>query len=186
MPFATCSTRSTTTKRVPVREGSQSKRRLRRHLRFDAGTDSSCTVRWDAAGHRLRCQATSRRRRTTTNRIGGLGSTTDTRSCAWERVSLGRPRREWRGPLCMGLRTEFYDLGGRNGRDDGRRGGRLASARRRRPICALMAVTDSSCTVRWDAAAGATDYDVNYKPAVGGKWTNEPHRGTGLSNTSTT
>ena len=45
------------------------------------------------------------------------------------------------------------------------------------------AVTDSSCTVRWDAAAGATDYDVNYKPAVGGRWTNEPHRGTGLSNT---
>ncbi|MDE2813956.1 MAG: fibronectin type III domain-containing protein, partial [Gemmatimonadota bacterium] len=45
------------------------------------------------------------------------------------------------------------------------------------------AVTDSSCTVRWAAVAGATDYDVNYKPAVGGKWTNEPHRGTGLSNT---
>ena len=45
------------------------------------------------------------------------------------------------------------------------------------------AVTDSSCTVRWDAAEGATDYDVNYKPAVGGKWTNEPHRGTGLYNT---
>ena len=45
------------------------------------------------------------------------------------------------------------------------------------------APTDSSCTVRWDAAAGATDYDVNYRPAVGGKWTNEPHRGIGLSNT---
>ena len=45
------------------------------------------------------------------------------------------------------------------------------------------AVTDSSCTVRWDAVEGATDYDVNYKPAVGGKWTNEPHRGTGLYNT---
>ena len=45
------------------------------------------------------------------------------------------------------------------------------------------APTDSSCTVRWDAAAGATDYDVNYKPAVGGRWTNEPHRGTGLYNT---
>ena len=45
------------------------------------------------------------------------------------------------------------------------------------------AVTDSSCTVRWDAAAGATDYDVNYKPAVGGRWTNEPHSGTGLYNT---
>lgn len=45
------------------------------------------------------------------------------------------------------------------------------------------AVPDSSCTVRWAAAAGATDYDVNYKPAVGGRWTNEPHRGTGLYNT---
>jgi len=45
------------------------------------------------------------------------------------------------------------------------------------------APTDSSCTVRWDASDGATDYDVNYKPAVGGRWTNEPHRGTGLSNT---
>ena len=45
------------------------------------------------------------------------------------------------------------------------------------------APTDSSCRVRWDAAEGATDYDVNYKPAVGGKWTNEPHRGTGLYNT---
>ena len=45
------------------------------------------------------------------------------------------------------------------------------------------APTDSSCTVRWDAAAGATDYDVNYKPAVGGQWTNEPHRGIRLYNT---
>ena len=45
------------------------------------------------------------------------------------------------------------------------------------------AVTDSSCRVRWDAAEGATDYDVNYKPAVGGKWTNEPHKGIRLYNT---
>ena len=45
------------------------------------------------------------------------------------------------------------------------------------------AVTDSSCRVRWDAAAGATDYDVNYKRAVGGKWTNEPHKGIRLYNT---
>ena len=45
------------------------------------------------------------------------------------------------------------------------------------------AVTDSSCTVCWDGVEGATDYDVNYKPAVGGEWTNEPHRGTGLCNT---
>ena len=45
------------------------------------------------------------------------------------------------------------------------------------------AVTDSSCTVRWDAAEGATDYDVNYKPASGGKWTNEPHKGVQLYTT---
>ena len=45
------------------------------------------------------------------------------------------------------------------------------------------AVTDSSCRVRWDAAAGATDYDVSYKRAVGGKWTNEPHTGIRLYNT---
>ena len=43
--------------------------------------------------------------------------------------------------------------------------------------------TDSSCTVRWDAVEGATDYDVNYKPASGGRWTNEPHRGASLYNT---
>ena len=45
------------------------------------------------------------------------------------------------------------------------------------------APTDSSCTVRWDASDGAADYDVNYKPAVWGKWTNEPHRGIRLYNT---
>ena len=45
------------------------------------------------------------------------------------------------------------------------------------------AVTDSSCRVRWDAAEGATDYDVNYKRAVGGRWTNEPHKGVRLYNT---
>ena len=45
------------------------------------------------------------------------------------------------------------------------------------------APTDSSCIVRWDASDGATDYDVSYKLAVGGRWTNVPHRGTGLYNT---
>ena len=35
----------------------------------------------------------------------------------------------------------------------------------------------------WDAVEGATDYDVNYKPAVGGRWTNQPHRGVRLHNT---
>ena len=45
------------------------------------------------------------------------------------------------------------------------------------------APTDSSCTVRWDASDGATDYDVNYKLASGGRWTNEPHTGDRLYNT---
>ena len=47
----------------------------------------------------------------------------------------------------------------------------------------VEALTDSSAQVRWDAVEGATDYDVNYKTAVGGTWTNEPHKGTGLYNT---
>ena len=47
----------------------------------------------------------------------------------------------------------------------------------------FSALTDSSCRVHWDAAEGATDYDVNYKRASGGKWTNEPHKGTRLYNT---
>ena len=45
-----------------------------------------------------------------------------------------------------------------------------------------FAPTDSSCTVRWDASAGATDYDVSYMPASGGQWTSVPHAGDGLYN----
>ena len=45
------------------------------------------------------------------------------------------------------------------------------------------ALTDSSARVRWDASDGATDYDVNYKKAQGGRWTNEPHTGIRLYNT---
>ena len=47
----------------------------------------------------------------------------------------------------------------------------------------VEAITDTSARVRWDAIEGATDYDVNYKKAVGGRWTNEPHKGTRLYNT---
>ena len=46
----------------------------------------------------------------------------------------------------------------------------------------FSALTDSSCRVRWDASERATDYDVNYKE-LGGKWTNEPHKGIRLYNT---
>ena len=44
-------------------------------------------------------------------------------------------------------------------------------------------ITARSARVAWDAADGATDYDVNYKRAVGGRWTNEPHKGVRLYNT---
>ena len=47
----------------------------------------------------------------------------------------------------------------------------------------VEAITDTSARVRWDAVEGATDYDVNYRTAVGGRWTNEPHKGTRLYNT---
>ena len=46
----------------------------------------------------------------------------------------------------------------------------------------IEALTDTSARVAWDAVDGATDYDVNYKKAQGGRWTNEPHRGTRLWN----
>ena len=41
----------------------------------------------------------------------------------------------------------------------------------------VEALTDSSARVAWDAVAGATDYDINYRIAQGGRWTNWPHRG---------
>ena len=41
----------------------------------------------------------------------------------------------------------------------------------------VEALTDSSARVAWDAVDGATDYDVNYRIAQGGRWTNWPHRG---------
>ena len=49
----------------------------------------------------------------------------------------------------------------------------------------VEAITDTSARVRWDAVEGATDYDVNYKKAQGGKWTNVPHKGIQLYNTLT-
>ena len=47
------------------------------------------------------------------------------------------------------------------------------------------AITDTSARFRWDAVAAATDYDINYKKAQGGRWTNWPHRGTELYSTLT-
>lgn len=47
----------------------------------------------------------------------------------------------------------------------------------------VEALSDTSARVHWDGSLGAEDYDVNYRPAIGGRWTNKPHRGTRLYNT---
>ena len=41
----------------------------------------------------------------------------------------------------------------------------------------VEALTDTTAKVAWDAVEGATDYDINYKKAQGGKWKNWPFRG---------
>ena len=41
----------------------------------------------------------------------------------------------------------------------------------------ISQLTNSSVRVEWDAVEMATDYDINYRTAVGGRWTNWPHRG---------
>ena len=41
-------------------------------------------------------------------------------------------------------------------------------------------ITDTSVQIAWDRSLGATDYDINYKKVLGGRWTNWPHRGTRL------
>ena len=46
----------------------------------------------------------------------------------------------------------------------------------------VEALTDTSARVAWDAAEGATDYDINYRPQ-GGRWTNWPHRASPLYST---
>ncbi len=42
----------------------------------------------------------------------------------------------------------------------------------------IEALTATSVRFRWDPVAGATDYDINYKRAVNGRWTIIPHPGT--------
>ena len=156
------------------------------NLRFDAPTDSSCTVRWDAAEGATdydvnykpavggRWTNEPHRGIRLYNTIHDLEPGTEYRWAV--RAENGDGRSAWVfGPNFTTLEEETDETT----QDVGADGQAPAAPTNLR----FDAPTDSSCTVRWAAVEGATDYDVNYKPAVGGRWTNEPHRGTGLSNT---
>ena len=156
------------------------------NLRFDAVTDSSCTVRWaGAAGATdydvnykpaVGGQWTNEPHRGTglSNTIHDLEPGTEYRWAV--RAENGDGRSAWVfGPNFTTLEEETDEMT-QDVAADGQAPAAPTNLR-------FDAVTDSSCTVRWAGAAGATDYDVNYKLAVGGRWTNEPHRGTELYNT---
>ncbi len=156
------------------------------NLRFDAPTDSSCTVRWDAAAGATDYDVNYKpavggewtnephRGAGLYNTINDLEPDTEYRWAV--RAENGDGSSAWVfGPNFTTLVDETDETTEAEVAD----GQAPAAPTNLR----FEAVTDSSCTVRWAAAAGATDYDVNYKPAVGGRWTNEPHRGTGLYNT---
>ena len=156
------------------------------NLRFDAPTDSSCTVRWDAAAGATDYDvnykpAVGGKWTNEPHRGTGLSNTINDLKLGTEyrwavRAENGDGPSAWVfGPNFTTLADET-DETTEEEEADGQASAAPTNLR-------FDAPTDSSCTVRWDAAAGATDYDVNYKPAVGGEWTNEPHRGTGLSNT---
>ena len=156
------------------------------NLRFDAPTDSSCTVRWDAAAGATDYDVNYRpavggRWTNEPHRGTGLSNTIHDLEPGIEyrwavRAENGDGSSAWVfGPNFTTLEDETDETTAEEAAD-----GQAPPAPTN---LRFDAPTDSSCTVRWDAAAGATDYDVNYKPAVGGRWTNEPHRGTGLSNT---
>ena len=149
------------------------------NLRFDAPTDSSCTVRWDAAAGATdydvnykpavggRWTNAPHRGVGLYNTIHDLAPNTEYRWAV--RAENGDGASEWiHGPNFTTRPSE----------EDGLNDVSASPTNLR-----FDAPTDSSCTVRWDAVEGATDYDVNYKPAVGGRWTNAPHRGVRLYNT---
>ena len=149
------------------------------NLRFDAPTDSSCTVRWDASDGATdydvnykpavdgRWTNEPHRGIGLSNTIHDLQPNTEYRWAVRAENSDGAS--EWiHGPNFTTRPSE----------DDGLNGVPASPTNLR-----FDAPTDSSCTVRWDASDGATDYDINYKLASGGKWINEPHAGDGLYNT---
>ena len=149
------------------------------NLRFDAPTDSSCTVRWDASAgatdYDVSYKPTSGGRWTNEPHAGdGLYNTIrdlePNTAYHWAvRAENSDGASEWVfGPNFTTRPSEGDDSSDVPAAPTNLR---------------FDAPTDSSCTVRWDASAGATDYDVSYKPASGGRWTNEPHAGDGLYNT---
>ena len=156
------------------------------NLRFEAVTDSSCTVRWDAAEGATDYDvnykpAVGGKWTNEPHRGIGLYNTIHDLEPGTEyrwavRAENEDGRSEWVfGPNFTTVEEETDETTEEEAAD-----GQAPPAPTN---LRFDAPTDSSCTVRWDAAEGATDYDVNYKPAVGGRWTNEPHRGTGLYNT---
>ena len=148
------------------------------NLRFDAPTDSSCTVLWDASDGATDYDvnykpAVGGRWTNEPHRGTGLSNTiNDLQSGTEYRWAVRAENGE--GPSAWVFGPNFTTLEAVSGQE---------TAPAAPTNLRFDAPTDSSCTVLWDASDGATDYDVNYKPAVGGRWTNEPHRGTGLSNT---
>ena len=149
------------------------------NLRFDTPTDSSCTVRWDASDGATDYDVNYK------PAVGGRWTNAPHRGTGLYNTIHGlQPNTEYR----WAVRAENSDgtsawvfgsnFTTRSSEDDDLSDGPASPTNLR-----FDTPTDSSCTVRWDASDGATDYDVNYKPAVGGRWTNAPHRGTGLYNT---
>ena len=149
------------------------------NLRFDAPTDSSCTVRWDASDGATDYDVnykpavggrwTNEPHRGTRlyNTIHDLQPNTEYRWAVRAENSDGTS--EWVfGPNFTTLPSEDDDVSNVPASPTNLRFDNL---------------TATSCTVRWDASDGATDYDINYKLASGGRWINEPHTGDGLYNT---
>ena len=156
------------------------------NLRFDAPTDSSCTVRWDAVEGATDYDVNYKRA------VGGQWTNEPHRGVRlYNTIHDLAPRTEYRWAVRAENRdgvsawvfgpnfTTLEDETDETTEEEAADGQAPAAPTNLR----FEAGTDSSCTVRWDAVEGATDYDVNYKPAVGGRWTNEPHSGTGLYNT---
>ena len=157
------------------------------NLRFDAPTDSSCTVRWDASDGATDYDVNYK------PAVGGKWTNEPHRGVGlYNTIHDLQPNTEYR----WAVRAENSDgasewIHGPNfttlpENQDGQDGGEAVSSREKPASPTNLrfdAPTDSSCTVRWDVSDGATDYDINYKLASGGRWINEPHAGDGLYNT---
>ncbi len=149
------------------------------NLRFDTPTDSSCTVRWDASDGATDYDVNYK------PAVGGRWTNEPHRGIGLSNTIHDlQPNTEYR----WAVRAENSDgtsewIHGSNFTTRSSEDDSLNEVSASPTNLRFDAPTATSCTVRWDASDGATDYDVNYKPAVGGRWTNEPHRGTELYNT---